>query len=373
MSDLAKRLRGDLPQKSIDARRVVLLNKNPSCMRLRAILMVGIDLDILIEKVFKAKVPSEQSKFALSHGITFEKALYKNGGAGIIEALVVAGELNPGEYRNLPLHEMDGIDSHDTNRRRAAMKQAAMETRRALRMRAEGHPNAPNIILQPCLPLRLGDGAELAIIRPDVLYAKASAQVYSIGEIKAFAANNHLTDPGNVAGAAAQAGVYGVALEEFMREAGLPEAIIARLRTEAALLLRKPGSMGAVAEMQPILRFIATARRMLERRPRSLQEVADLLGPGETLNKEENIHRLPARFCGGCRSFCPMWAICHGQALRAGAPSVLGNQVEDAIGPVRTTGRALDLMRGAEAMDDIEREVQRRLRSALRELQGVAV
>lgn len=247
-----------------------------------------------------------------------------------------------------------------------------MLTKRAIRMRAEGHPNAPNIILQPCLPLRLGDRAEPAIIRPDVLYAKAPALVYSIGEIKSFAANNHLTDPANVTGAAAQAGVYGVALEEFMREIAIAETIVARLRPQVALLLRKPGSMGAVAEMQSIVRFVATARRMLERRPKSLQEVVDLLGPGGTLESEENIHRLPARFCGGCRSFCPMWAICHGQALRAGTPSVLGTQVEDVIGPVRTTGRALDLMHGAEARDDIEREVQRRLQSALVELQGVA-
>jgi hypothetical protein len=156
--------------------------------------------------------------------------------------------------------------------------------------------------------------------------------MYRVGEVKSFAALRHLTDEQDVASAAAQSGVYGIALETALRRLGSPAAV----PTEAALVFRKPGGFNAEPTLQRIDRDIETARRMLDQRPRSLREIGDILGRGQALDTPANVLRLPANFTGTCRSFCPMWQVCLNEARRQSAPSVLGKDVEEAIGALGT-------------------------------------
>jgi len=366
MLDLAVRLRGNLPHKSMDARRVMMPKDNPSCGALRAMIMAGVDPGDVAKHVYGVAVPSEQSQYALRMGIMFEKKLYASAANGIIVPLQRVGELGSDDWKLLALHEISGINSRNARTRHFATLSVIKQTKDAIRMRANGDPDAPNVIIQPSLKLHLGAGTEAAIIRPDILYARTGARSYKVGEIKSFPDLEHLTDEQDVQSASSQAGVYAVALEDSMVQMGLQPDVPA----EAALLFRKPGYMQARATIQPISRDIATARRTLVQRPQSLREVAALLGPGGTLDNAESLQRLPTNFMGRCRSFCPLWSICLDRARAASAPQALGSKVEDLIAAVGSTKRARELMYGigAPPASDVEREVQLRLQAARREL-----
>jgi hypothetical protein len=151
--------------------------------------------------------------------------------------------------------------------------------------------------------------------------------------------------------------VYAIALEAALRRLGSDK----RVPTDAALVFRKPGGFNAQPTLQEIGRDIETARRMLDQRPRSLQEVASILGAGQALDTQAGILKLPANFMGACRSFCPLWQVCLNEGRRQAMPSVLGNDVEEAIGALGNTQRARELMNGAAPANEIEREIQRRL------------
>jgi len=339
--------------------------KNASCMRLRAMVMVGADPNKMAKDVFGIPTNSEQSGFALRQGNAFERAQSRNGAARLLKALQDAGILDPSDVRVLDLAQLPGLTSPNPILRRRARRRAAAETERALRSKIAGAADAPNVILQAHLTLPLGDDSELATVRPDALMARSTEAMYRVGEIKSFAALKHLTDEQDVGSAAAQSGVYGIALETALRRLGSQLAV----PTEAALVFRKPGGFNAEPTLQRIDRDIETARRMLDQRPRSLREVAAILGAGQALDTQANVLRLPANFTGTCRSFCPMWQVCLNEARRQGAPAVLGRDVEEAIGALGTIERARELLAGAAPANDIEREIQRRLVAYQDELQ----
>jgi hypothetical protein len=365
MRELATRVRGSLPYSTIDARRVTMAAKNPACSRLRAMVMAGVDPNAVARDVFGIPDNSSQSGFALRQGNAFERAQARQGATRLIEALKEAGVLGENDVRVLDLSELPGLNSPSERIRTRARRQAIIDTERALRSKIQGETTAPNIILQAHLRLPLGDDAEEAIVRPDALIAKTSDPMYRVGEIKSFASIRHLTDEQDVASAAAQSGVYAVTLEATLQRLGYSN----RVAPEAVLVFRKPGGFNAEPTLQRIDRDIEAARRMLDQRPRSLQEIAHMLGAGQALDKQANILRLPSNFVGGCRSFCPMWQVCLNEGRHLNAPAVLGNDVEDAIGALGNTQRARELLAGATPANDIERDIQRRLRGFRAELQ----
>ena len=312
MRELAAGLRGSLHYKAIDARRVTMAAKNASCVRLRAMVMAGVDPNAVAEQVFGLPTGSEQSGFALRQGNAFERAQARNGGARLLEALRQGGILGDGDMRVLDLAQLPDLTSPSPIRRLRARRRAIAETDNALRGKCARAKDAPNVILQAHLPLPLGENGEEALVRPDALIARTGELMYRVGEIKSFAALKHLTDEQDVGNAAAQSGVYVVALEAALRRLNLPGEVPGM----AALVFRKPGGFTAEPTLQPIGRDIATARRMLEQRPRSLREIEQLLGPGQSLDSEGNVLRLPANFVGACRSFCPMWQVCLNESRR---------------------------------------------------------
>jgi len=367
MSSVASALRGDLPYKAVDARQINMTAKNPSCMRLRAILMAGTSVDAVLTQVFHGEDQSEQSIYALTIGNAFEAKLFESGAARLIQSLQEAGVLGETDLRVLNLNNIPDINSTDGAKRARALRLAAAETRRAIRARAEGHPNAPNIIIHAAMPLPLGAGAEIVLVRPDVLFARDGEWSYRVGEIKSFPSLGHLTDEDEVETAAAQAGVYAVTLEQVMEDLGIDLPV----RPQAALILLKPPGMFAKTTIQDIERDMGTARRMLAQRPHSLNEIVSILGPGVSLDSQEAIYRIPATFQGFCRSFCPLWRICQDEARTRGDPSVLGKEVEELVRAVGSPQRAIALMHGAAPQNPVEGIVQRRLQAAYRELQEI--
>ena len=368
MSNLAASIRGSLHPIGIDARGVSMIAKNTSCLRLHAMVIAGVDPNAVARDVFGLPDNSQQSSFALRQGNAFERAQYRNGAARLLQALRQAGILGTEDVRVLDLSQLPGSNSSSPEARKRARQRAIIETDRALRLKLARKIDAPNVIIQALLRLPLWDDGQEATVRPDVLIARSGAAMYQVGEIKSFPALRHLTDEQDVASAAAQCGVYGLALESTLRRLGSGEAV----PTEAVLVLRKPGSFNSKPILQSIARDIATARCVLEQSPRSVQEIETVLGPDRALDTQANVRRLPAKFISACRSFCPIWQVCLDQSRQQGAPSLLGLDVEEVIGALNNTQRARELLRGAAPANELESDLQRRLLAYQSELRNAA-
>jgi hypothetical protein len=364
MRNFAADLRGSLRHESIDARRAAMAAKNASCARLSAMVMIGVDPNAVARGVFGFPDNSEQSALALRQGKAFEWAQTRDGAARLLRALHEAGILETEDIRVLDLAQLPGFHSPISAARMQAAQRGVVETDRALRSKLAGSVDVPHVILQAHLRLPLRQDGEEIIVRPDALIARSTQARYRVGEIKSFTALRHLTDEEDVASASAQAGIYSVALEASLRGLGSNVPI----PTEAVLVFRKPGSVRALPTLQHIDRDIETARRLLDQGPRSLRDLENILGHGRALDKPANVLRLPVAFMGACRSFCPMWQVCLDEARGQGIPSVLGKDVEEAIGALSSTQRARDLMAGAAPSNELERDLQCRLLAYLTEL-----
>jgi hypothetical protein len=365
MGTIAETLRGTLKEKTVDARRIMQAAKNPACALSRAAMLAGIDMAEMVLTAFREPLDNtHQSPFAIRQGNAFERRLSDNGAARLIDALVQKGFLGKTETR--VRHLGDGKDLRSSNQavRMAAIRHAIAETDRELRRKAVSDPAAYNVLLQAHLPIRLADDGVIAILRADALIAPDASRSYMIGEIKSFPALHHNTDGRDVEAAAAQAGVYTVALEERLRRLGLAVAV----PTSGILILRSVTGLLAEPTLQTIDRDIDFARRMLAQRPRTLQEVAAILGPGEGLDKAANILKLPRNFTGACRSFCPMTRVCHNLAVQEHSAAAVSDGLREIIGGMKTD-RAVALLRGALPADAEEAEVQQRLISVHKSLQ----
>jgi hypothetical protein len=364
MKTVAETIRGALKGHSIDARGIMQAAKNPACVVSRTAMLAGIDMGEMVKAAFGSALDSHQSPFALRQGISFERRLSENGGARLIDALVKKGILGPTETRVRHLGDDKGLRSSSPAVREAAIRHAIAETDRELQRKAAAHPNAHNVLLQAHLPIQLADDGLIAILRADALIARDSLPVYMIGEMKSFPALHHNTDTRDVEAGAAQAGVYGVALAECMRRLG----IVGAVPTTGVLILRRVGSLNAEPVLQPIERDIDFARRMLAQRPRTLAEVAAILGPGQGLDSAANILKLPRNFIGTCRSFCPMAQVCQNLAVVDREPASVSNRLAEIIGGMKTD-RALALLGGVTPATREEAKVQQRLQSIYDALQ----
>jgi hypothetical protein len=347
----------------IDARRLTMAAKNPSCIRLSTIIIAGLEPNAVTQQVFGLPNNSEQSAFALRHGTTFERVQCRNSAARLLQALQQAGILDKEDGRVLDLGQLPNSNPSSSVARIRAAQPRIAETERALRAKAGRSVDAPNVILQPHLRLPLGDGEEPSV-RPDLLVARSGEARYRVGEIKSAPALRHLTDEQDIANAAAQCGVYAVALAASLRRLGLSAAV----PSEAVLVLRKPGSFNGVATLQRIDRDIEAARRVLARHPDTLHAITEILGPDQTLDTAANVLRLPAKFSGNCRSFCSLWQVCRKESRSHSAPAVLGADAEELLGPLGNTQRARELMAGAIPSNELERDIQRRLAVYRKEL-----
>jgi hypothetical protein len=359
MTTTAEILRGSLKEHTVDARRIMQAAKNPACALSRTAMLVGIDIEEMALAAFGKAIPNRQSPFALRQGANFEYWLTEGGANRLVDALVKKNILGPLETRVRHLGNNPDLRSRNEARRRAAMRQAVSETDRELKRKAAGDPNAFNVLLQAHIPVRLADDGVEVVLRADALVAPNAAPAYRVGEIKSFPDLHHNTDPSDVEAAAAQAGVYAVALEDRMRFLALAPPV----PKEAILILKVVGSLNAEPSLQPIDRDMDFARRMLAQRPRTLAEVAAILGPGQGLDDSANVLKLPRNFIGACRSFCPMAKVCQSLAVHENHPAAVSNHLAALIGGMRID-RALALLHGAAPTDADEADVQRRLREA---------
>jgi hypothetical protein len=351
----AAQIRGTLPAASLDARAITRLAKNPGCQRLAAITQIGSSPGKAMQHVFAENYREEQSRFALAKGRVFERVQCENGAARLLASLSAAGILGTNDVSVRDIN----AETEYLKAPVAKQKRAIALTDQILRQKATGDPAAPAVVLQAALAIPLSSG-EVACVRPDVLVARPDEEMFRPGELKSYAYLHHLTDQKDVAQAAGQMGVYGMALERRLAYLDLTRPV----PHEGALVLVKPGGLQSVAQLQNISRDISTAHRIIEVRPRTLAELVATIGTGATLDTKAAIMSLSPCYSGKCRSFCALHDICRAEAAQHGNPAILGDEAEALLAAAGTNlMRVAELIHGAAPTSANEELLQRRLQT----------
>lgn len=357
------RLRGGLQAVEVGARGLESVARNIPCTRLRAIIIVGLTPSEVIERVF-GEDGEAMSPFALTLSQAFERRLLGNGGSSLLTAYREKGLLTQTEVKITSVEDMAPGDTPMARARRVT------ETQRLLDLKFAGDPLAPNLVLNPRLPLEIvgvSHPVELAY-----LVARDAEPFYRVGVIKSFADRGGKTDKTDIRAACREAAVGTLALRQHIaRRGGDPEVAIDRVD----LVLKAPGSfnprlfpqMRAESELASLIRALATA-------PTDLDEVERLLSAGGTLADPAMIERLPNNYRSACKEHCALWERCRAQALAAGQPIVLGDLAAEQLAAAGSISRALDLWdgNGRPPENDAEDMLMRALREAGQVLDRIA-
>ena len=92
-------LRGSLGPEEPGARGLERVARNPECMRLRALTIVGITPATAANRIYGEPAREEQSPFALALGNQFERSLFNNSAARSIQLYRDAGRLTTKECK----------------------------------------------------------------------------------------------------------------------------------------------------------------------------------------------------------------------------------------------------------------------------------
>ena len=307
-----------------------------------------------------------QSPFAIARGTTFEASLLRNGAERLLEALIEKGVLPPEAtgFEDLRLRMNGG-------RRVQSLDQAIAATTDLLTRAAAARTPAERAALPALVAaatVRIPRGVMLpeAVLILDAVALRTDGDrpELIVGEVKTYPDRGGHTDPGELAGARAQAGVYLHALQLTVAALGLAADLDIALH--GFLVLTRPGSNRPSVRAGEELRYQAERARRgfdrLEQAALALPAVA--AGVGEPAAVEEALLRMvidaPTNYHEACLSFCDRAPGCYAAALAAGDPVVLGDDVRRFLGAV-SLPRALELLDGADPADPAEEDVLRRI------------
>lgn len=299
-----------------------------------------------------AKTTMGQSPFAIARGQTFEKALFRRDGESILGALKQTGVLPDQANGLLDLRlRMNGG-------RCRSLDESLAKTADFLRQVATRKP--PDLPwLAAGATVRVPGGVMLpeAILVLDALVVRhdESPPRLAVGEIKTYPDRAGYTDAAELATARAQAGVYVHGLDLVVEELGLHQAVtVAR---EGFLILSRPGFN------RPSVRAGEDLRYQAERAKRGfalLREAAAIMPATEGDRRLASVIAAETHYCESCVSFCDRADVCRAIALKAGDGAALGDDVARFVGSV-SLSRTLALMSGGEPVDDVERDLVRRI------------
>lgn len=347
-------LRGGLDAVEVGARGIESVARNAPCTRLRAIVITGLTPSAVLKSVFRAE-PDTMSPFAMIVSQAYERRLLGNGGSSLLTAYRDKGLLTQTEVKITSVEDMAPGDNPLARSRRVT------ETQRLIELKHNGDPRAPNLILNPRLPLEL-----VGVTHPvELAYLVASDadRSYRVGVIKSFADRGGKTDKSDIRAACREAAVGTLALRQHIgRRGGNPAMAVDRID----MVLKAPGSftprlfaaMRAESELASLLRALSTA-------PADLDEVERLLPANASLADPEVIERLPNNYRSACKEHCALWERCRAQALAAGQPIILGDLAAEQLAAAGSISRAIDLLDGRGRPPDNEAEAA--LAAALRE------
>jgi hypothetical protein len=306
-----------------------------------------------VAKTEGVKATMGQSPFAIARGQTFEKVLFRDGAATLIGALKKSAVLpeRADEFLDLRLRLNGG--------RCQNLDESLDKTANLLRDLARGKTNKlPWLVAGATVRVPGGVMLPEAILVLDALVVRQDLSPVRliVGEIKTYPDRAGYTDPVELATARAQAGVYVHGLDLVIGELGLTSSFdVAR---EGFLVLSRPGFN------QPSIRADEDLRYQAERAKRGFELLRKAAASIPALDQEKRVAAVIAaetHYCENCIAFCDRADVCRDIALKSGSGAVLGDDVARFLGPV-SVDRALQLMAGAEATSDFERDLARRIR-----------
>lgn len=333
--------------------------KNPTC-EANAISVVR---NVKMERVAHAEgiAPSfGQSPFAIARGDAFERQLFYDNGATIIEKLREANLLlvdAPVVFHDLRLKRQGGS-------RIATLPEAIEDTATLLARLEKSSP--PMVLAAPTLKIARGVMLPEAILIIDALVVRPRADgmvELVVGEVKVYPDRGGYTNAEELAVARAQAGVYvyGLALE--IARQGLEASI--EVAEHGFLVLSRPGTN------RPSIRANEDLRYQKARAARGfalLEEVAAAM-PSDLWAELDNappevlvdaVRRANTDYRESCLSFCDLAPRCHAVALTSGRAVVLGDLTNRLLGDV-SIHRALGIIEGTiEPSSETERDLRAR-------------
>jgi hypothetical protein len=289
-----------------------------------------------------------QSPFAITRGLQFEGWLFKENAKVLHNALVKASMLRDSESGLLDLRlTMNG------GPKLKSIDAAISESHKLLSNLSEKANFSPPSIIAG-LALRIPKGVmlpEATLIIDAAIITKSEDQFsIKVGEIKVFPDRGGHTDPGEIATARAQAGVYQHALELTVKSLNLKNP--PNVDTKGFLVFTWPGTNSPVIRPNEDLTFQALrANQGFER----LDEIALRL-VSEKAESDSASDSL-------AWSFCDLAARCQDLAIADDRAIILGREAARALGSVKVA-RAIELMDGATANTAFEVSLQTQLQSA---------
>ena len=330
--------------------------RNPTCESNTLSAIHGISMADVAKK---EGLPSTmgQSPFAVTRGQSFERGLFRDDGEALRKELEKHGVLpaDSAGFIDLRLKQHGGPMRGMDNARAATLE--------LLRDLADQKSKRkPTLIASPTLLIPSGVMLPEALLLVDVIaitHPKGGGAVIHVGEIKTYPDRGGHTDPEELAGARAQAGVYVHALRMVIGQLGLSAAVTVSDR--GFLVLSKPGFNQPSVRANEDLKYQAWRA---ERGFAQLEAAAARLPWPETPKDQEKMIKTiigaETTYSERCISFCDRAAGCWSTAVESGDPRVLGDDVARFLGGT-SLDRALALMEGGRPRDEAEKALKARL------------
>ncbi|MCG6493920.1 hypothetical protein [Kitasatospora sp. A2-31] len=332
--DRLARLRGPLPPKPYDARKITALTTNPGCDRRAVLDAAGVDKAALARRMgFDPRFG--QSPFAITRGLAFEELVKRDGHAELFRLLR--------QQTGAPVAEAAVTDLNDVGGN-ASLAVRQKESARLIERMAAG--DADRLILDhPVLTLEVAGGT--AYLEPDALTHRVGGRFHLV-EIKSFPAIDGVADPLDVAQAAKQAAVYAIALRRAFAAAGHDPDLVA---DQFLLVCPKDFGNRPYGRLVDLRQERDTIAFQLERLRRTADLIVSL--PAEaTFDASDESNRsadelassvsaLDAAYSPGCLSFCEMARFCREEAERCALPARLGSGMRNVMPGLDSTRTVL--------------------------------
>jgi hypothetical protein len=322
--------------------------------------MIGVTPATAMRMVYEQPDREGQSPFALAAGDRFERALFDNGAARLVELYRAAGRLTTAECKVVVVPALAPAATATTMARRRT------ETKRLFQLKAKRDPRAPNIIVKPRVQVAL-----LGVphdTEPDALVAADSDVFYRPVEVKSYPDRDGKTATADIRSACRQAAVAVIGLREAVRvlRLGDPEELVP---AAGDLVLRRPGAFIPSLRPMTLTSEVYSLQRALAEAPRNLDELEALIEditPGASLDDADVLDAVQANYLDSCREHCALAPRCKQEAIACGDPVLIGSQAREELAAAGSLGRAVSLMRGRQHPQTAEEQaLQARLQEAL--------
>lgn len=307
------------------------------------------------------------SPFALFRGDQFERNLLADEGARLLPELERTEVIATGAsgLHDLRIRMNGGHDS--TLLDLDAAEDQTLDLLRAIgSARGPAVDELPTIVAAATLKLPKGVMLPEALLIIDLLVVRPGdddrAEIL-VGEVKTYPDRGGFTDTKQLAQARAQLGLYLHALRTVTVDWDDNER--PSFRDDGFLVLSRPGSDFPRVRANEDLRYQASRAES----GFDLLETAAQLLDVEWDDDAEDVDRFDAvlgadtNYCEACLSFCDLAERCHAAAVAARNPNILGDEAARFVGRI-DLDRVCELLDGAAAVDDTERELLDRIRAA---------